>query len=151
PELIAVPVVAEQGPSLIARGARFPWLRKPASVAHTWLRVRPGIRSIVPRTIEFARRHGVEAIWCLLEGRHTIAAAVPLAKALQLPLLTQVFDPPMYALDAHYADGMTARAVIRDFARAIRMSERCATASWHMAAEYHRAYGIETVPVVPSL
>src|SRR5262245_59852605 len=57
----------------------------------------------------------------------------------------------MYALDAHYADGMTARAVIRGFARAIRMSERCATASWHMAAEYHRAYGIETVPVVPSL
>jgi len=109
------------------------------------------VRRIVRRATRFGRRFRPDALWCTLEGQTMIRLARPAARSLGLPLFTQVWDPPTWWLREHKVNRVTASQVLREFARAVRTSVGCATASWAMAEEYGRKYGTRTVPVIPSL
>ncbi len=65
-----------------------------ASYLHnSWTRFPEADRAI-PKIVEFAKRMEVDRLWCLLESDLVIRVAAPLARALCVPLYTQVYDPP---------------------------------------------------------
>lgn len=110
----------------------------------------PNINRLISKIAKFAERMDVNRIWCLLESDPVIRIAAPLARAVSLPLYTQVFDPPDWWLRAHKFDRISKSRVLRSFDDAIAMSRRCAATSWNMAEDYRRVYGVETVTLMPS-
>ncbi len=106
---------------------------------------------IVSRAASFGREFGADVVWCVLEGQTMIRLAVPVARALGVPLLTEVWDPPQWWMRANRVDRISSRRILGAFARAIRESAACATASPAMAERYNRDYGTRTVPFLPSL
>jgi glycosyltransferase involved in cell wall biosynthesis len=108
-------------------------------------------RKIVSKAVEFGRKFNADAVWCILEGQTMIRLAVPVSKALGIPLLTEVWDPPFWWLRANGVDPITRSLVLREFDNALRKSSVCATASWAMAEQYKNDYGTRSVPVIPSL
>ena len=106
---------------------------------------------LVEQAAAFAREHRVEAVWSILEGQTVIRMANTLAQALNIPLYTQVWDPPSWWLTAHRVDPVNCVEVLEHFDEAIRNSRACATASWAMADHYSRVYGTSTVPIISSL
>jgi hypothetical protein len=108
-------------------------------------------QQVIDKAIKFGREFGADILWCLLEGQTMIRAALPVAKGLGLPLLTQVMDPPYWWLREHRLDRVSAGRVLKEFDRAVRASASCAAASWAMAEEYKQLYGTKTVALLPSL
>jgi glycosyltransferase involved in cell wall biosynthesis len=101
--------------------------------------------------VDFGRKFKAYAVWCILEGQTMIRLAVPVAKALGIPLYTEVWDPPCWWLRENGVDKITQSRVLNKFDNAIKSSQMCATASWSMAEKYHKDYGVKTVPLIPSL
>lgn len=108
-------------------------------------------RVLLPKIIEFARKNRVEAVWVVLQGQTMVRLARPLAKALDVPLFTQVWDPFDWWLREHLIDDWTRRRLLAEFDRVIRSSTACATASWAMSETYTRKYGVRNVPVIAGL
>lgn len=117
---------------------------------HSWVYPRH-LRSLVSSIVAFGRTQKIQALWCLLERPTLIRLAVRVAGQLGVPLFTQVLDPPTWWIRGLRLDRFTARKVLREFELALRASECCATASWNMAEDYIREYGIDAIPVIPSL
>jgi glycosyltransferase involved in cell wall biosynthesis len=109
------------------------------------------IRRIASEIVRYGRAFGADTLWCNLEGQSLIRLALPVARALSVPLLTQVFDPPTWELRIHLAHKITQTRLLDEFAAAIRGSRTCATASWPMAQRYAEDYGTRTVTFLPSL
>lgn len=109
------------------------------------------VRRIAGEAIEFGRRFGADAVWCLLEGQTMIRLARPVSEGLGVPLLTQVMDPPGWWMREYGLDRVSTSRVLDEFGKAMRSSAGCAAGSWAMAEEYNRDYGTRTVPVLPSL
>lgn len=108
-------------------------------------------RRIRAQAVSFGREFGVDRVWCVLEGQTLIRIALPVARALRVPLCTQVLDPPGWWLRDNRVDRVSAGAVLRRFERTLRKSTATAVVSWAMAEEYARRYGAHAVPVVPGL
>ena len=106
---------------------------------------------IANKAIEFGHKFGADALWCLLEGQTMIRLALPVSKGLGAPLLAQVMDPPSWWLREYLLDRISRTRVLNEFDRVLQASVSCAAISWAMAEQYHRDYGIRTVPVMPSL
>jgi glycosyltransferase involved in cell wall biosynthesis len=106
---------------------------------------------ITKDVVAFGRKNGVDALWCVLQGKTMIRLARPVAKGLGVPLYTQVWDPPFWWLRDTRTDNVTKRLVLQEFDRVLRDSSGCAAASWAMAEQYHADYGTRAVPVIPSL
>jgi glycosyltransferase involved in cell wall biosynthesis len=92
-----------------------------------------------------------DAVWCLLEGQTMIQVGRLVRRNWKGTFLSQVMDPPLWWLRAHQVDRLSCRRSLTWFDEVLRSSARCATASWAMADRYRESYGVETVPLVPSL
>ena len=110
-----------------------------------------GVRRIARDAVEMGRDFGADRVWCILEGQTLIRLALHVAKALRVPLHTQVWDPPGWWLRYNQVDPITRRGVLRTFGRAVQQSAACAGASWAMAETYSARYGVRSIPVVPGL
>jgi glycosyltransferase involved in cell wall biosynthesis len=114
-------------------------------------RGRARLRSLTESAIGFGKDFGADLLWCILEGQTLIRMALPVAKGLNVPLLTQVWDPPGWWLRGHMVGRRTSRQVLGHYEKALRSSAAVAAASWAMAEQYGRDYGVRAVPVVPGL
>jgi len=109
------------------------------------------IRSLARSAISFGKEFGPDLLWCILEGQTLIRLALPVAKGLNIPLHTQVWDPPGWWFREHKIDFITAGRIKRHYEKALRSSACVAAASWAMAEQYGKDYGVRAVPVVPGL
>ena len=105
---------------------------------------------IIRRAVEFGRSVGADTLWSLLEGQTMIQTALPVAKGLNVPLRTQVMDPPYFWMREHRVDAVSSARILKRFDETVRQSRTCATASWSMADKYKQDYGTRCVAVVPS-
>lgn len=109
------------------------------------------VPKLVQQAVAFGREQGVDALWVMLQGQTMARMALPVARALGVPLYTQVWDPISWWLQVHDVDHINRRIAQRDFNDAIRNSEACATASWAMAEHYEKTYGTRSLPVIAGL
>jgi hypothetical protein len=109
------------------------------------------IPRIADAVAAFGKRHGVDRLWCILQGQTMIRLALPVSRRLNVPLLTQIWDHPSWWLDAHGVDGVTSRFVLWQYERVLRRSTRIGAASFVMAEEYQNRYGIPAIPFLGSL
>lgn len=119
------------------------------SFAYQQIVARRKLAKLVPEIVRFAQAQGVEAIWCQLQGLNLIRLARPVAEKLGVPLFTQVLDPPTFILRLGRIDCYTRLAILKEYGRAISLSERTAAISPAMAEDLQRDYGTETVVVRP--
>jgi len=109
------------------------------------------LQAILPKAISFGRSNKVDKLWCMLQGQTIVRLARPLAKALGVPLYTQVWDPFGLWLRANRIDRDTSRKLLIEFDEVIKSSQACATASWAMSEDYTHKYGVRNNPVISSL
>lgn len=109
------------------------------------------VAKIARRVAEFGRANKVDAIWCVVQGQTMIRLANKVKELLDVPLLTEVWDPPAWWLRANKVDGWSQSRILQDFERAMSRSTRMAAASWAMADEYNRRYDCNAAPLIPSL
>jgi len=106
---------------------------------------------LLPQIAAFAKQQQVDAIWVVLQGQTMVRLARQLSLKLNLPLLTQVWDPFGWWLRANQIDGLTQRRLLAEFDKVMRHSASCATASWAMSEAYSNQYGIRNQPVIAGL
>lgn len=153
-----IPAELESVPKLI--------LRKPREAAVRVLPRKAGIlsafpfelvqagrvqRELLPQIVEFAKAQKVDAVWVVLQGQTMVRLARQLTKALDVPLLTQVWDPFGWWLQANLIDGFTRRRLLKEFDQVIKQSASCATASWAMSENYTNKYRVVNAPVIAGL
>ncbi len=109
------------------------------------------VKKIARQAAEFGKEFGADAVWCVVQGQTMIRLANQVADLMNVPLLTQVWDPPTWWLRANKVDSWSQRLILEDFASAMKKSDRFAAASWAMAEKYERLYGCRSIPVIPSL
>jgi glycosyltransferase involved in cell wall biosynthesis len=109
------------------------------------------IKQIIEKGTRFGRTFGADLLWCVLQGQTMIRLANPLAKGLNVPLLTQVWDPPDWWMRSNMLDSHSVKEIMSEFESVLRNSSRCAAASWAMAEQYNSEFGIRAIPVIPSL
>lgn len=107
--------------------------------------------NILPRVVEFGKKHQVDRVWCVLQGQTMVRLAQPVSEALGVPLHTQVWDPLGWWLRANKIDSVTSAKLLKKFDEVIKASKSCATASWAMSKEYKEKYGVKNIPVISSL
>jgi hypothetical protein len=107
--------------------------------------------ALLPQIVAFAKQQQVDAIWVVLQGQTMVRLARQLSQKLNLPLLTQVWDPFGWWLQASRIDRFTQRRLRAEFDKVLRHSTSCATASWSMSESYSSLYGIRNNPVIASL
>lgn len=114
--------------------------------AFAWLIERARRELAVPRLInqavKFGKEQNIDCLWVVLQGQTVTQMAAEVAKRLDVPLMTQVWDPLYWWLQARNIDKYNSRAALSDFDAALKASRVCMTASWAMAEEYQRLYGI---------
>jgi hypothetical protein len=106
---------------------------------------------IADEIVAFAREHGATALWCVLEGQTVIQLALPVSRRLNIPLFTEVWDPPQWWLKENCVDNVSTRRIIACFEDALRASKGCYAASWAMAENYAADYGVKTSVFTPSI
>lgn len=109
------------------------------------------VSRIARQAADFGKKFGADAVWCVVQGQTMIRLANQVADLMNVPLLTQVWDPPTWWLRANKVDSWSQKLILADFASAMKKSERLAAASWAMAESYERLYGCQSIPVIPSL
>lgn len=114
---------------------------------HEWF----SIPKLVKDAVAFAKEFKPDLIWCVLEGQTMFRMAVKLSEALQLPLHTEVWDPPGWWLRANSVDFLSRKLLMGYFDKAMRLSKSCAAASWAMAEDYNQKYYCNALHVIPSL
>jgi glycosyltransferase involved in cell wall biosynthesis len=100
---------------------------------------------------QFAKLHEVDRLWCILQGQTMIRLALPAARRLGVPLLTQVWDHPSWWLESHQIDPWTSKSILKQYDDVLRNSTRIGTPSFGMAEEYREKYDVPTVRLVASL
>ena len=103
------------------------------------------VSRLVKQAVRFGRRCGVEKIWAVADYETNILMTRRVARALGVPYVTTVWDPPdQYAphrgLDRTFVPGL-----MREFSRMQRGAAACGVASENMAREYSRLYGVRCV------
>ncbi|MGY2275772.1 glycosyltransferase [Pseudomonas reactans] len=106
---------------------------------------------LLPKIVEFAKAQQVDAVWVVLQGQTMVRLARQLTKKLNVPLLTQVWDPFGWWLQANRIDGFTRRRLQKEFDDVLKESASCATASWAMSQNYTAKYNVANVPVIAGL
>ena len=145
PKLILVKP-KESGFSNLAFG-----LHRPLNIVNEVLR---GIKVrffILPKIVAFARAQKIEAIWIVLQGQTMVRIANPLANKLSLPLFTQIWDPLGWWLRENFVTGLMRRYFLSLYAKAIKSSRCCATASSAMSELYKSEYQVRTQAVIAGL
>jgi len=108
-------------------------------------------RRITGRVREFAERFKPDMLWCVIQGQTEVHLASKVADLLGIPLLIQIWDPLYFWMDSHIPDEVTRNRILRKFEKILRSCDGFFAASTIMAEQYHRDYGVRTVPFLPSL
>ncbi len=133
------------GSGMLARPLRFPIV---------WAVEKLRRVCVVPRltnqAVAFGRAQKVDVVWAVLQGQTVTQMAVDVARRLQAPLITQVWDPLRWWLLANKIDRFNQQSALDDFDQALRESRTCITASWAMAQAYQSRYSTRAIPVIAS-
>jgi hypothetical protein len=149
PDLEWIPVEVARKPDEFGRYRPFP---RPYGIV-TALPIE-NYRRIVPaallnsRAARFARAQNTDLIWAVLQGQTMVRVAYKLANTLRIPMVSHVWDPLGWWLRAHRVDWWNSRLARREFDKTIMRSRSCITASWAMADQYEKTYGIRSIPVI---
>lgn len=141
-----LPAVPEHGLNTMGRQVRL----RTRPIFEKYVRS-TAIPRAVAHAVAFGREQRVDRVWVPLSSPTLVRLAKRVAVALQVPLLTTVWDPPRYYLGSYW--GLTGGAldsVVADFDEAIAHSARCAVASRPMKLRYESQYGVDCVPMIHS-
>jgi hypothetical protein len=94
------------------------------------------------RAVAFGRVHRSDKVWAVLDAPASVALAVPVARALSVPLCSLVWDDARHVASAFGLDRLSARRFLAQFDDSVRCSERCAVISEPMADLYRQRYGV---------
>jgi glycosyltransferase involved in cell wall biosynthesis len=106
---------------------------------------------IISKIVKFNQAFNADVLWCPLEGPTQIRLALPVAASLNIPLLTQVYDPPALILRDQETPRFLQAKLLNKFGSTIRRSRACATVSQNMAQKYAEDFNIKTIFFLPSL
>lgn len=109
------------------------------------------LKRIIRQIVAFAQKHKVNYLWSILDGQTTINLAVPVAKKLNVPLVTEIWDPPEWYLKVNNLDKISRAIVLKNFTSALRLSRKVGAASRKMAKKYADDYGVKAIPFLPSI
>jgi glycosyltransferase involved in cell wall biosynthesis len=108
-------------------------------------------QKIIKRAVQYGKNNSVDRVWAILEGQTMIRIALPVANKLKVPLFTEVWDPPVWAMRVGRVDKVSKKYLFQQYDETIKNSQACATASWEMKEEYKKKYHIKTIAFLPSL
>lgn len=106
------------------------------------------IPRLIRRAVAFGKSQRVEMVWAALHGPTAVAMALPVARALDVPLVTTVWDPPRYVLAQYRLDRFALGSLVKQAYDAIRSAVRCAVASEDMKRCYERDFRTECVVMI---
>jgi len=106
---------------------------------------------VIRRAVRYGKRNGVECVWAVLQGKTMIISALKVAKALGVPLISQIWDEPKWILSDTGIDQKTKVKILKIFGETVKASKVCATASEPMAKKYQDKYRTKTVVFMGSL
>lgn len=106
---------------------------------------------IKKQAVAFGKLNDVDRVWCILQGQTTIRLALSVARDLEVPLHTQIWDHPQWWLRENNVDRINSIIVMKAFGNAIRNSAYCAAASPEMAEDFERKYNVPSIPVLSYL
>lgn len=107
-------------------------------------------KEIIRKTVDVAQSFQPDALWLIVEGHAIIRMESQIAKALNIPVYSLVWDPPGWWLRENHVNRFTAHNTLQRFENLLRSSKNTATASWALAEKY-REFGASTIPIVASL
>lgn len=125
-------------------------LSEPIAWAMEALRRRYVVPRLIEQAIQFGREQNIGLLWVVLQGQTSAQMAVAVAKGLNVPLVTMVWDPLKWWLIARRIDKSNQALALADFDHALKYSRACMTASWAMAREYESRYQTASIPVIAS-
>jgi hypothetical protein len=115
------------------------------STLREWVFWAVGSERAVEGIRRLARREQFDVIWFVLNSPSVIHLVQPLAKALDLPYLATIWDPPEYFLRNMHIDPGTVLLLQRKFRAALRGARQVSVIGPGMRTEYKRSIGIEGV------
>jgi glycosyltransferase involved in cell wall biosynthesis len=122
------------------------------SLLHAWCTEYLRRKCVVPRYVDqavtFGRQQQVDLVWAVLQGQTLTQIAPQIAQRLDVPLVTQVCEPPVAWLAAKGLHSVCGRWTASDFDHVMRASAACAAGAQAMADEYQRRYGVRCLPVI---
>ena len=93
-------------------------------------------RQVYPELLQFAKEHNPDIVWGVLSSPTLFRLTPKIAKALNRPLVTTVWDPPEGIGHQYGLDRFSRRTASRDFFEALKASARCSVISERMHREY---------------
>ena len=112
---------------------------------------RTGIPELAQEISRFAKRQGTDLVWVVLNDALLFKIAWRVASALNVELVSMVWDPPEYQLMNLGLRSWMSRSLQREFDHTLRMSRLCGAISENMAREYQNEYGIPALTMMHSI
>jgi glycosyltransferase involved in cell wall biosynthesis len=109
------------------------------------------VPKLARQIIDFGRQQNVNRIWCVLQGQTMIRLAKWVTQGLKLPLLTQVWDHPIWWMGHNQIDAFTSRRIYKQYEDVLSMSDVCGAASFEMARRIVKNNHIASIPLVSCL
>ena len=110
-----------------------------------------GMNRLIKETVEIGKQHGVDRVWCILQGPVLCRLGSVVARKLGVPLYTQIWDYPKYWACLNRFDPLSTRLMLQAYNESVRTSACCAAASPEMAGELTKEYKVPSVPIVGAL
>jgi Glycosyl transferases group 1 len=105
---------------------------KPASTLRCLARlaaIKREVEPIISNAVRYAQEQKVERIWAVIAGPAMVYIAKEVAQRLKLPMTSLVWDPLDYVCKDRGYEEFTRGLIMKQFDRAIALSENCGTAS----------------------
>lgn len=106
---------------------------------------------IVDSVVAFGKNFKPDVVWCVLQGQTMIRVTRMVARGIDVPLVTQIWDPPGWWMRAHRVNRLSRRKLLGEFAKTLQDSACCFAASEAMARKYSEELGTDTEFFYPSL
>jgi glycosyltransferase involved in cell wall biosynthesis len=109
--------------------------------------IRQHIRKLVDEAVVLGQANNVDAVWAVLDCPTSIRLALPVSRALKVPLFSHVWDDIHHNLNYFGVDRLSRKTIIQIYSDTLKSSSRCAVAGEAMRDRYHRDYGIDGVAI----
>ena len=113
--------------------------------------IRTVILGLVQEISRFAKRQGTDLVWVVLNDPLLFKIAWRVARAINVELVSMVWDPPEYLIRNLNLRPWMDRSLQREFDHTLRMSRLCGAISENMACEYKNKYGIPALTMMHSI